>query len=541
MKHGSLLTQPSGRRRHVFAATAVAVVATVLGVSVIDGSGSIDRPGRPAGDLAEQLDALRGANDLVRASRADVGRDPALYPTAYGRMEAAAALPEGRRSTVSVPEIQVDALADLARTDLVDSPAWRAHYVCLSLPGTKSDDATTVLDRAGIRDRAESEALAYLRDPDSGDDALTSLTTRAAFLQTLACLGRADEVPRAAVDRLAGDTAQAEQPVPVFYAVEALRAVGERARATRALRDADSMLTADCSALDPIQRAALALLRQQSSPRTRDCLLPALRDPDPQTRWLVRRALTLGGVDGDRMLPAPVGTVRSDGLVAKLPAQLGTLTATYNAARALTAGAQQGRAPQWLTKRLKRLGRDSDLEPSDRILLAMTCHRLSLACGAQADKGAKEAAELEVPVRLTEENQRRWYGVMAARAEFGMECQRTSVELPAGEYTALSSRSLDIVVVLAHAECVAQVRQLTEGTDLVLQVRKALRNGDLLTASDAVQAALASDQDVPQSLWDEIPNLLQRYRDAKYPDLYAASPGGVASAEATRAAYYLLA
>lgn len=35
--------------------------------------------------------------------------------------------------------------------------------------------------------------------------------------------------------------------------------------------------------------------------------------------------------------------------------------------------------------------------------------------------------------------------------------------------------------------------------------------------------------------------LLERYRDAKYQDLYAATPGGAASAEATRAAYYLLA
>ncbi|MFD7435256.1 hypothetical protein [Streptomyces sp. NPDC059861] len=518
-------------------------IATVLGVSLY-GGGAVERPGPPGGDLAEQLDALRGANDLVRASRVDAGRDPALYPTAYGRLEAA--LP-GRRSGDPVPGIRPGALADLARTDMLDTPAWRAHYVCLSLSGAfgvkapKSADAAAVLTRAGVREQAEGEAHAYLRTPDHADDGLTSLATRAAFLSTLTCLGREGEVPRASLDRLAADTARADQPVPVLYAVEALRAVGVRGQATRALRDADVQLHGDCAGLDPIQRAALALLRQRLPQPTRICLQPALHDPDPQTRWLVRRALTVGASGSAPSLPAPVSSIRSDGLVAKSPAQLGTLTATYNAVRALTARAQQAQAPDWLRERLQQMGSDRRLDPSDRVLLAMTCHRLAMSCGPQAEKGAEEAAALKVPARLTAENRRGWYGAMAARAEFGLDCRRTSVALPPDERPTLSSSSLRIVVLLADAGCAAQVARLAEGTDLVAQARKALADGDLVAASDAVQAALVSDQSIPQAFWAELPGLLKRYRDVRFPDLYAPSPGGAASADATRAAYYLLA
>ncbi|GEC04163.1 hypothetical protein SSP24_18180 [Streptomyces spinoverrucosus] len=187
------------------------------------------------------------------------------------------------------------------------------------------------------------------------------------------------------------------------------------------------------------------------------------------------------------------------------------------------------------------MGSDRRLDPSDRVLLAMTCHRLALACGPPAEKGVEEAGAIKVPARLTAENQRGWYGAMAARAEFGLGCRHTSVELPADEQPTLSSRSLRTVVVLADAGCTAQAARLTEGTDLVARARQALADGDLVTASDAIQAALVSDQSIPQTFWNELPGLLKRYRDAKFPDLYAPSPGGAASADATRAAYYLLA
>lgn len=542
MEH-SLLPRRTARRSRVVVTAAVAIAGVTLGVSMFTG-GPVDRPGRPGTDLAAQLDALRGANDLVRATRAEVGRDPALYPTAYGRLEAA--LPTGHRTGGKpVPAIRPAALAQLARTDMLDTPAWRAQYVCLSLSASdasRATDAAAVLERAGLRDRAESEALGYLRAPDTEDDATTSLATRAAFLQTLACLGRDDQVSRATLARLVADTARTDRPVPALYAVEALRAVGVRARAARVLRHADADLRgADCAGLESIQRAASALLRRQLTRQTRACLLPALHDPDTQTRWLVRRALALGAPDSSLPLPAPPVTVRSDGLVAKSPTQLGTLTATYNAARALTASGGQKRAPDWLKNGLKRLGSDPGLDPSDRLLLAMTCHRLSLACGPQADKGAEEAAERAVPARLTTENQHSWYGATAARAEFGLGCPRTSVESPTQEGDALPSRSLRVVVVLADAGCAAQAQRLTEGTDLVAQARRALRDGELAAASDAVQAALASDRSITQTFWNELPALLEPYRDAEFPDLYADSPGGAASADATRAAYYLLA
>ncbi|MFI9616192.1 hypothetical protein ACIHCM_31675 [Streptomyces sp. NPDC052023] len=543
MKNSLLRPDMHTDRRHRLLLAVAVAAAAALGASMY-GGGTVERPGPPGGGLARQLDALRGANDLVRASRTDAGRDPALYPTAYGRLEAA--LP-GRRSGEQVPRVRSAALAHLARTDMLDTPAWRAHYVCLSLAGSSGADgpepteAAALLTQAGVRERAESEALAYLRAPDRADDALTSLATRAALLSTLTCLGRDGEVPRAALERLAADTARADQPVPVLYAVEALRAAGLRAQATRALRGADVRLAGDCADHDPIQRAALALLRQRLPQQTRDCLRSVLRDPDPQTRWLVRRALTSDGSVSASSLPAPVGKVRSDGLVAKSPVQLGTLTATYNAARALTARAQQDQAPDWLKRRLRQMGSDRRLDPSDRVLLAMTCHRLALDCGPQAEKGAEEAAASEVPARLTAENQRRWYGAMAARAEFGVDCGRTSVDLPADERPTLSSRSLRVVVLLAEAGCTAQAARLTEGIDLGAQARRALADGDLVTASDAVQAALVSDRSIPQTFWADLPGLLKPYRDLRFPDLYASCPGGAASADATRAAYYLLA
>ncbi|WP_251829258.1 hypothetical protein [Streptomyces sp. ATCC 21386] len=264
------------RRGRVLLALGVTVVAAALSASVL-GGGPVERPAPPGGELAGQLDALRGANDLVRATRTDVGRDPALYPTAYGRLEATlAARHRGGMEAGGVPDVRPARLAALARTDALDTPAWRAHYVCLSLESAEPDEgrtdkrltgesrrAATVLERAGLRKRAVDEALGYLRVPDEEDDALTSLATRAAFLRTLTCLGQRDDVSRATLNTLAADTARAERAVPVLYAVEALRGVGVRARAARALRRADARLAAGCTGLDPIQRAALTLLRHR--------------------------------------------------------------------------------------------------------------------------------------------------------------------------------------------------------------------------------------------------------------------------------------
>ncbi|WP_432058051.1 hypothetical protein [Streptomyces sp. bgisy022] len=534
-------------------AAVVALAAVTAGVALV-GGGAVERPGRPGGHLAEQLDALRGENDLVRSTRADVGRDPALYPTAYGRLEAGLAARHGAGGPV--PRVRPDALADLARTEALDTPAWRAHYVCLSVGGgigTPAAGAATVLEEAGIREEAEREALGYLRHPEKDkDDPATSLASRAAFLQTLTCLGRDDDVPRAALTRLAADAARATEAVPVLYAIEALRGVEVKARATRVLRNVDTVLEGDCDEAEPLQRAASALLRGRLTEGARACLRPALGDRDTQTRWLVRRALSLpqatpsaphgsdGATQAAEPQPSPVD-VRPDGLVAKSPAQMGTLTATYHAARALTAAAQQRLAPQWLTKRLKHLGADPRIEPSDRIPLAMTCHRLDLTCGSQAERGRKEAATLQVPARLTASNERGWYGAMAARAEFGLGCPRTSVALPDAASGELSLRSLRLVAVLADAGCAAQAERLTRGADLVAQVRESLREGELVLASAAMEATLASEQAVPQTLWEEIPRLLDRHRDPDHPDLYAPTPGGTATAEATRAAYYLLA
>ncbi|MFD6416462.1 hypothetical protein [Streptomyces sp. NPDC060194] len=518
------------RRTRALTAAAVATGVMVFGVATVSGE-SVDRPPPPGSDLGNRLDALRGANDLVRATRTEVGRDPALYPTAYGRQEAA--LVPGRGAVAAVPPVRTDALADLARHDALDTPAWRAHYVCLSV-GT---DAGTVLERADLREEAEREALAYVRAPDAADDALTSLATRAAFLQTLTCLGRDDEVPRTALEHFAADVAEVGEPLPALYAVEASRAAGVPARATRVLRDAGSRLEADCGSLEPLQRAALTLLHGRLTSQSRACLLPALRDADTQTRWVVRRALMTGGAGS---LPAPPERVRPDGLVAKSPSPMGTLSATYQAARAVAAAGGHRSLPGWLTARLKAMGSDPGLDPTDRFLLAMTCHRVVLQCGPQADKGVKEAAAMKVPARLTPSNQRSWTGAMAARAEFGLGCPRTSVERPRQNRDD-PTRLPRIVVALANAGCTAQAERLGSGSDFAAQGRAALRAGDLTAAADLIQAALAVGETVPRALWDEIPRLLERFRDPEHPDLYAPTPGGAASVDATRSAYYLLA
>src|SRR5690606_21860639 len=198
--------------------------------------------------------------------------------------------------------------------------------------------------------------------------------------------GRDAGVPRAARTRPAADAARTAEAVPVLYAVEALRGAGAEGRATRALRDADGVLRGGCGRVEPMQRAALTLLRGRVTDETRACLRSALGDRDTQTRWLVRRALALdpsstsaprssSGAAGSPVPPPSLADVRPDGLVAKSPAQLGTLTATYHAARALTAAGRRGDVPGWLTKRLKELGSDPRLDPSDRVPLAMTCHR----------------------------------------------------------------------------------------------------------------------------------------------------------------------
>src|SRR5690606_41811186 len=115
---------------------------------------------------------------------------------------------------------------------------------------------------------------------------------------------------------------------------------------------------------------------------------------------------------------------------AKSPAQLGTLTATYHAARALTAAGRQGDVPGWLTKRLKELGSDPRLDPSDRVPLAMTCHRLDLDCGPQDERGRREAAGRKVAARLTTADQGGWYGDMARRAAAASGCARIPGEPP---------------------------------------------------------------------------------------------------------------
>jgi hypothetical protein len=98
--------------------------------------------------------------------------------------------------------------------------------------------------------------------------------------------------------------------------------------------------------------------------------------------------------------------------------------------------------------------------------------------------------------------------------------------VPASGGATLSKNFLRIVATLADAGCAKEAARLTKGADLVGQVRTALREGDLITASNALQAALASEGSIPQALYcDDIPALLDRYRTEDNPGLYAAAYG----------------
>ncbi|MEU7372905.1 hypothetical protein [Streptomyces albidoflavus] len=540
-------TSDSARRRFLFALCGLVGAGVLVAAAFLElGKSPVERPVRPGAELVEQLAALRGANDLARSTTRVVGDDPGLYPTAYQRLEARLVVGSGDR-TERVPRADPEKLADLAKHDVLDTPAWRAYYVCLALSedpdgvaGT-SRRAVDVVTRAGIRDAAEDEASTYVREPSPQDDDLTSLATRAAFVQTLTCLGQKDTVTAAAWKRFSSDAAQAREPAPVLQARDALTATDRPTPPLRALNRAEELREADCARLEPVARAALSILSARMPPESRACLQQSLRDEDPQTRWLSRRALLTA--DPDTPLTSPTAVLRPDGLGAKAPRQLGTLTATYDIARALTASGQGHSTPEWLKKGLRDQGGREDLDSADQVLLALSCHRLRLDCGPQADKGAQRVSRMRAPSRPAPDEHRAWHRLLTARAEFELGCpdraDRTTTSGP--ESTALRPESLQLAAALGEAGCRQAATELVAEVNLAGSVRDKLADGDLVAAGDALQAALATNKPIPQALHHELPSLMARYRSKEHPALFSERPGGPASARATRAAYYLLA
>ncbi|MBV1953241.1 hypothetical protein KUG12_02425 [Streptomyces sp. BV333] len=510
------------------------------------GKSPVERPGRPGSELVEQLAALRGANDLARSTTQVVGDDPSLYPTAYQRLEVGLGVGRGDR-VKPVPPAALDELAGLARRDVLDTPAWRAYYVCLALSDNPasvvrtSRRATDVLTRAGIREAAQEEASSYVRKPSAQDDHLTSLATRAAFVQTLTCLGQRETVPATAWKQLSSDAAQAREPAPVLQARDALTSAGRSSPTLRVLDRVGELEEADCARLEPVARAALSILSARLPPESRACLRQSLRDEDPQTRWLSRRALL--AANPDATLPSPTADLRPDGLGAKAPRQLGTLTATYDIARALTASGRWEAAPEWLKNGLRDQGGREELDGADQVLLALSCHRLHLDCGPQADKGVRRVGRMSAPVQPAPLQHRAWHRLLTARAELELGCpDRTDDATASGpESPALKPESIQLAAALGEAGCRQAAAHLVAGVNLVGLVRAKLSEGDLLAAGDALQAALATNKPIPQALHQELPSLLARYRNKEHPALFSERPGGPASARATRAAYHLLA
>ncbi|MDG4860774.1 hypothetical protein P8605_21825, partial [Streptomyces sp. T-3] len=70
MKLPSAPARPRLRDPRMIAAAVLLVVAGLLAVNAFVKTGP-DRPDRPGGGLAGQLEALRGENDLVRGSATD--------------------------------------------------------------------------------------------------------------------------------------------------------------------------------------------------------------------------------------------------------------------------------------------------------------------------------------------------------------------------------------------------------------------------------------------------------------------------------------
>ncbi|MFI2458085.1 hypothetical protein [Streptomyces sp. NPDC019539] len=230
-----------------------------------------------------------------------------------------------------------------------------------------------------------------------------------------------------------------------------------------------------------------------------------------------------------------------EGLVNKVPVQMGTLRATYQAARALTASGQPEKAPQWLTDELVRLGSDPELDAADEIPLAMVCHRLQLDCGSRADKGTQRIGRLRVPEQLVPGNERLWQDAMTARAEFQMGCPRTQVRRENLPYGTSSPQFLMILRTLGESDCTTQVQELARGIDLVALARDTLKKGEIVQGSDALQAAIAAGRVIPQRMWQEMPDLVNNNRAPEGRDLFSKFAGGPASSQATAAGYYLLA
>ncbi|WKX71955.1 hypothetical protein [Streptomyces sp. XD-27] len=551
--------RPIPRRRAMTAAGVVlAALCGTVGYVVTHPDDDASQVPHEGSALPGALDELRGENDLVRGSAADVGTDPALYPTAYGRQDATSARTGGGGG--KVPALDSAALATTAEHDAIDTPAWRVYYVCLAAGTDTKVSARGVVAKAGLTRKAADEALGYLRAPAKDDNRPTSVATRAAFLDVVRCLGETDRLPDGAAADLARDAARTKEPIPVLYALDALKAVKAPVPDRLSVAPVSASARTSCDDLSAQERAARALLGDaaadgadaEAGKADVECLRRGLASEDPQTRWLSRRALREADADGG--LPASPTEFTSDGLVAKAPRQLGTLRASYHAARALTAAARADDVPEWLIEELKRLGSDPELEQSDQIALALVCHRLEADCGSNAERGRKQAESLAVPGKLTMDNFAVWQDAMKVRAEFGLGCPKTRVALPgAGSGAAsgaaprqradqLDAPRIRALYLLGEAGCDKQVKELAgDGTDLVGQARTALAQGDLVTAADALATAAKLGVNLPQKQWDAFRPAVERYRSAQNPALFSRAPGQAASAEATSAGYVVIA
>lgn len=528
------------RRALAMSLILVAVLLVTLGVAFRNQlfSGSAELAQRPGAPLAAALNELRGDNDLVLGSTRKNGVEPSLYETAYGRLEHAAAKQD-------MPRVRVGELMSLAAAEEIDTEAWRSYYVCLTAKTDPALDPARVIRDAGIMKPALDEISGYFADPDrQGEDLPTSVTTRAAFLSTLHCLSRDSLANADDVRLLADEAGKLAEPVPVLLTADALRerrAGSDPKLATGRFTAADA--GEKCDAVSSMGMAAIALLTDDQDAEAAGCLRTATAGEDAQTRWLARRALAdmSAGVE----LPAPRAGVGKDGLVNKVPRQLGTLRATYHAARALALTGALEQVPKWLRRGIEEARNQPDLARGDRIMLGQICDRLTVErppvyCGDAVAEANRLAADIDVPPKLTQRNYAAWHDSMVLHTHFQQDCPTTEVTLPKRNLTKVDGEWIRALALLMQAGCEAQARELIDPEHLVRRIQLSLDDHDLLIAADAYYLSWHTDADISNELTEQLSATVLTYRSREDPALFSREPGGAADIEATAAAYLFI-
>lgn len=421
------------RPRGIIAAGLLAVALLLVTVLVVDARTSVD-PAIPAPRLAEQLIVLRTDSGLVAASTRVPNLESNLYDTAYGH----SALRARERGTADVaaalPRPRPAALASMADRGAAESPLWTVRYACMA----SAQDGTLIertLDQRTVQDaerqarrllralaREGADAAEAVREGDRAEDPASRLTSAAASVEVLRCLGAQPPEDAArfrwAVDLTRGNAAvvsdlitELDESAPGRVALDLDEAFVGQALA----RLPDDR---PCRSLEALHAAGLVQLEQigvvQGLERHHEDLLECvtaegLGSRDPQVlAAAVRAASMLSGSRGVAELEPALDRLRArlrpDGTVAPDPRRIGSLRATWDAATALNAAGDV--PPTWLVEGVRAAARDPDLVDGDVAVAGAICVELRIDCGGTATAARRFAAALDPPEVLDVANHR---------------------------------------------------------------------------------------------------------------------------------------